>query len=97
MNQNLLGIVISLLFVAGQYVLSKNIRKKYLGAILPIVFAVFMFYQYMTSAGGKDIWGFLIIVIVGESLLLEIWDQQTKETESKTKKELDKIKAKNRK
>jgi hypothetical protein len=56
-----------------------------------------MFYQYMTSAGGKDIWGFLIIVIVGESLLLEIWDQQTKETESKTKKELDKIKAKNRK
>lgn len=97
MNQNLLGIVISLLFVAGQYILSKNIRKKYLGAILPIAFAVFMFYQYITSAGGKDIWGFLIIVIVGESLLLEIWDQQTKETESKTKKELDKIKAKNRK
>jgi hypothetical protein len=27
MNQNLLGIVISLLFVAGQYILSKNIRK----------------------------------------------------------------------
>ncbi|SJM43671.1 hypothetical protein FM124_00065 [Pediococcus acidilactici] len=56
-----------------------------------------MFYQYLTSAGIKDIWGFLIIIIVGESLLLEIWDEQFKETRTKTKQELDKIKAKNSK
>lgn len=96
MNSNSLDVIIPLIIVAGQYILSKNIRKKYLGAILPIAFATFMFYRYMT-VGSKDIWGFLIIVIVGESLLLEIWDQQSKETKLKTKKELDKIKAKDRK
>lgn len=97
MNSDSLDVIIPLLIVAAQYILSRNIKRKYLGAILPIAFALFMFYQYLTSAGTKDIWGFLTIIIVGERLLLEIWDEQFKETRTKTKQELDKIKAKNSK
>lgn len=97
MSSDLLDVIIPLLIVAAQYILSRNIKRKYLGAILPIAFAVFMFYQYLTSGGTKDIWGFLIIMTVGESLLLEIWDEQFKETKVKTKKEFDKIKAQNSK
>ncbi|ABJ68773.1 hypothetical protein AAHB41_00940 [Pediococcus pentosaceus] len=69
--------------IAGLQYLCSRIKYKYSGAVIPILFAGSMLYYYLI-AQKASFWAFLIILVVGEILLLSIWDNQYQKNEQKT-------------
>lgn len=83
MLESVTGTLLILAIAGLQYILGGNIKFKYSGAILPVLFALFMLYMYL-FAHKAGFWEFLVILIVGEIFLLSIWDNRYEVRERKT-------------
>lgn len=75
MVDSVIGTLLILVIAGLQYILGGSVRFKYSGAIIPVLFALFMLYMYL-FAHKAGFWAFLVILIVGEILLLSIWDNR---------------------
>jgi hypothetical protein len=69
--------------ISGLQYLCSRVKYKYSGAVIPILFAGSMLYYYLI-AQKAGFWSFLIILIVGEILLISIWDNQNQVHERKS-------------
>lgn len=79
--------------LAIQYFLSRT-GNKIVGAIVPIIFVIILIYLYLTEKLGLNIWGTIILGVIGLLFLLGQWDSAQKDNKKKMKKELDKMEGK---
>ena len=75
---------------AIQYFLSKT-GNKIIGGIVPILFIVALVFLYTTGKLGLNIWGTLILGVIGLLFLLGQWSRAQKDNKKKEQKELDKM------
>ena len=91
---NILAILSPAIFyavlLAIQYFLSRT-GNKIVGAIVPVIFVIFLIYLYLSEKLGLNIWGAIIFGIIGLLFLLGQWDSAQKDNKKKTKKESDKV------
>ncbi|AKC77028.1 hypothetical protein ShL2_02176 [Staphylococcus haemolyticus] len=86
---NLLTFAPAILY-AIQYFLSKT-GNKIIGGIVPILFIVALVFLYTTGKLGLNIWGTLILGVIGLLFLLGQWSRAQKDNKKKEQKELDKM------
>lgn len=86
---NLLTFAPAILYTI-QYFLSKT-GNKIIGGIVPILFIVALVFLYTTGKLGLNIWGTLILGVIGLLFLLGQWSRAQKDNKKKEQKELDKM------
>lgn len=75
---------------ATQYFLSKT-GNKIIGGIVPVLFIVALVVLYTSGKLGLNIWGTLILGVIGLLFLLGQWNSAQKDNKKKEQKELDKM------
>nr|WP_026023244.1 hypothetical protein [Mammaliicoccus vitulinus] len=83
------AILYAVLF-AIQYFLSKT-GNKIIGGIVPVLFIVALVVLYTSGKLGLNIWGTLILGVIGLLFLLGQWNSAQKDNKKKEQKELDKM------
>ena len=77
-------------FICHTVFLSKT-GNKIIGGIVPILFIVALVFLYTTGKLGLNIWGTLILGVIGLLFLLGQWSRAQKDNKKKEQKELDKM------
>lgn len=85
-----LPVILYALLFAIQYFLSKT-GNKILGGIVPVLFIVALVVLYSTDKIDLNIWGTIILGVIGLIMLLNQWDNAQKDNKKKKQKELDKM------
>ncbi|CCI61296.1 putative uncharacterized protein [Staphylococcus equorum subsp. equorum Mu2] len=65
--------------------------NKIIGGIVPVLFIVALVFLYTTGKLGLNIWGTLILGVIGLLFLLGQWSSAQKDNKKKEQKELDKM------
>ena len=85
-----LPVILYAILFAVQYFLSKT-GNKIIGGIVPALFIVALVVLYMTGKLGLNIWGAIMVGVIGLLLLLGEWDSAQKDNKKKEQRELDKM------